>query len=217
MGIAEQMGNINLDNHQGGSRLFLCNILTRRKAGRQRASHPIHLGSMQFAIQYQHRLWKDRIKPGDALLTNHPECGGTHLPDLTVVSTVSSGERIIFYMASRGHHTDIGGRGITSMMPESKQLWEEGISIESVKIVCGGELLESEVREAFATAGKFPGCSATRRIGDSLSDLRAQVASNQRGIVLLGKLCDNFSRRSLGHTPSHSPRQTGSTMEQRSG
>lgn len=198
MGIAEQMGNTLQRTSISTSikeRLdFSCAIFSPDGKLVANAPHiPIHLGSMQFAIQYQHRLWKDRLKPGDVLLTNHPECGGTHLPDLTVVSPVFLGDSIIFYVASRGHHTDIGGRGITSMMPESKQLWEEGISIESMRIVSGGRFLESEVREAFAAAGKFPGCSATRRIGDNLSDLRAQVASNQRGITLLGKLCDEFS------------------------
>lgn len=198
MGIAEQMGNTLQRTSISTSikeRLdFSCAIFSPDGKLVANAPHiPIHLGSMQFAIQYQHRLWKDRLQPGDVLLTNHPQCGGTHLPDLTVVSPVFLGDDIIFYVASRGHHTDIGGRGITSMMPESKQLWEEGISIESMKIVSGGEFLESDVREAFAAAGKFPGCSATRRIGDNLSDLRAQVASNQRGIVLLGRLCDEFS------------------------
>lgn len=198
MGIAEQMGNTLQRTSISTSikeRLdFSCAIFSPDGKLVANAPHiPIHLGSMQFAIQYQHRLWKRRLQPGDVLLTNHPQCGGTHLPDLTVVSPVFLGDNIIFYVASRGHHTDIGGRGITSMMPESKQLWEEGISIESMKIVSGGEFLESEVREAFAAAGKFPGCSATRRIGDNLSDLRAQVASNQRGIVLLGKLCDEFT------------------------
>lgn len=198
MGIAEQMGNTLQRTSISTSikeRLdFSCAIFSPDGKLVANAPHiPIHLGSMQFAIQYQHRLWKDRLQPGDVLLTNHPQCGGTHLPDLTVVSPVFLGDNIIFYVASRGHHTDIGGRGITSMMPESKQLWEEGISIESMKIVSGGEFLESDVREAFAAAGNFPGCSATRRIGDNLSDLRAQVASNQRGIVLLGRLCDEFS------------------------
>lgn len=198
MGIAEQMGNTLQRTSISTSikeRLdFSCAIFSPDGKLVANAPHiPIHLGSMQFAIQYQHRLWKSRLQPGDVLLTNHPQCGGTHLPDLTVVSPVFLGDSIIFYVASRGHHTDIGGRGITSMMPESKELWEEGISIESMKIVSGGEFLESEVREAFAAAGKFPGCSATRRIGDNLSDLRAQVASNQRGIVLLGKLCDEFT------------------------
>lgn len=198
MGIAEKMGNTLQRTSISTSikeRLdFSCAIFSPDGKLVANAPHiPIHLGSMQFAIQYQQHLWKNRLQPGDVLFTNHPQCGGTHLPDLTVVSPVFLGDEIIFYVASRGHHTDIGGRGITSMMPESKQLWEEGISIESMKIVSAGEFLESDVREAFAAAGKFPGCSATRRIGDNLSDLRAQVASHQRGILLLGKLCDEFS------------------------
>lgn len=69
---------------------------------------PIHLGSMQMAIQSQHRHWLGRLSPGDVLMTNHPEWGGTHLPDVTVVTTVFIGEEIAFYTASRGHHTDIG-------------------------------------------------------------------------------------------------------------
>ncbi|KAH8892112.1 hypothetical protein GQ53DRAFT_841002 [Thozetella sp. PMI_491] len=198
MAIAEQMGNTLQRTSISTSikeRLdFSCAIFSPDGKLVANAPHiPIHLGSMQFAIQYQHRLWAGKLQPGDVLLTNHPQCGGTHLPDLTVVSPVFFGGAIVFYVASRGHHTDIGGKGITSMMPESKQLWEEGINIESLKIVSGGDFLEDDVVEAFAKAGRFPGCSATRRIRDNISDLRAQISSNQRGITLLNRLCDEFS------------------------
>ncbi|WKT50691.1 Hydantoinase B/oxoprolinase [Fusarium oxysporum f. sp. vasinfectum] len=154
---------------------------------------PIHLGSMQFAVQAQHRHWSGNLKPGDVLLTNHPSWGGTHLPDLTVVTPVFVGDQIAFYVASRGHHTDIGGMGITSMMPESRSLWEEGIIVPSMKIVSSGEFLESEVRAAFEKVGTYPGCSATRRIQDNISDLKAQTSANQRGITLLQKLCNEYS------------------------
>ncbi|KAL2830482.1 Hydantoinase B/oxoprolinase-domain-containing protein [Aspergillus cavernicola] len=173
---------------------------------------PIHLGSMQYAIQYQHRRWMGKLRPGDVLLSNHPECGGTHLPDLTVISPVfvndndndnysgdGDGERkgkgketLVFYVASRGHHTDIGGKGISAMMPSSKELWEEGVNIQSLKIVQDGIFLESSVRDAFLAAGNFPGCSLTRRLGDNISDIKAQISSNQRGVVLLNRLCAEF-------------------------
>ncbi|KAK8103813.1 5- protein [Apiospora kogelbergensis] len=207
MSIAEQMGNTLQRTSISTSikeRLdFSCAIFSPDGKLVANAPHiPIHLGSMQFAIQYQHRLWEGKLTPGDVLLTNHPQCGGTHLPDLTVVSPVFFADRIVFYVASRGHHTDIGGKGITSMMPESKELWEEGINIKSMKIVSGGEFLEADVRAAFARAGEFPGCSATRRIADNLSDLKAQISSNQRGITLLAKLCDEFGL-SVVHTYMH--------------
>lgn len=79
------------------------------------------------------------------------------------------------------------------MMPDSKELWEEGLNVKSMKIVSGGQFLEDEVRAAFALAGSFPGCSPTRRIADNISDLKAQTSANQRGISLLLKLCEEFS------------------------
>ncbi|KAK7962240.1 uncharacterized protein PG986_003065 [Apiospora aurea] len=204
MSIAEQMGNTLQRTSISTSikeRLdFSCAIFSPDGKLVANAPHiPIHLGSMQFAIQYQHRLWEGKLTPGDVLLTNHPQCGGTHLPDLTVVSPVFFDDQIVFYVASRGHHTDIGGKGITSMMPESKELWEEGINIKSMKIVSGGRFLEEDVRAAFAKAGEFPGCSATRRIADNLSDLKAQISG---GITLLGKLCDEFGLSAV-HTYMH--------------
>ncbi|KAJ4386603.1 hypothetical protein N0V93_009501 [Gnomoniopsis smithogilvyi] len=198
MAIAEQMGNTLQRTSISTSikeRLdFSCAIFSPTGKLVANAPHiPIHLGSMQFAIQAQHRHWLGKLKDGDVLVTNHPQWGGTHLPDLTVVTPVFLGGEIAFYVASRGHHTDIGGKGITSMMPESKELWEEGINIETMKIVSGGTFLEKEVREAFEKAGEFPGCSVTRRMGDNISDLKAQVSANQRGIVLLRKLCEEYS------------------------
>ncbi|PSN70257.1 hypothetical protein BS50DRAFT_548249 [Corynespora cassiicola Philippines] len=198
MAIAEQMGNTLQRTSISSSikeRLdFSCAVFSPDGKLVANAPHiPIHLGSMQYAIQAQHRHWEGKIKPGDVLLTNHPQWGGTHLPDLTVVSPVFINDRVAFYVASRGHHTDIGGKGITSMMPESKQLWEEGIVVTTMKIVSGGNFLENEVRTAFEQAGSHPGCSMTRRIADNISDLKAQISANQRGSILLGRLCDEYS------------------------
>ncbi|KAI9162659.1 hydantoinase B/oxoprolinase [Paramyrothecium foliicola] len=195
MAIAEQMGTTLQRTSISTSikeRLdFSCAIFSSEGRLVANAPHiPIHLGSMQFAIQAQHRHWADKLQPGDVVMTNHPQWGGTHLPDITVVTPVFIDESIAFYVASRGHHTDIGGKGITSMAPESKELWEEGLNVTSMKIVSGGEFLEDDVRAAFNRAGSFPGCSPTRRIADNISDLRAQTSANQRGITLLRKLCE---------------------------
>ncbi|KKY15716.1 putative hydantoinase b oxoprolinase [Diplodia seriata] len=211
MSIAEQMGNTLQRTSISTSikeRLdFSCALFTPDGKLVANAPHiPVHLGSMQFAIQHQHALWAGKLQPGDVLLTNHPECGGTHLPDLTVVTpvfapttTTSSSpgqeeaqdqQQLIFYVASRGHHTDIGGIGITSMVPDSKFLWQEGLSVRSMRIVHGGVFDEAGVRQAFADVVDYgPGCSATRRLDDNVSDLKAQIAANQRGIVLLQAMC----------------------------
>ncbi|KAJ5898456.1 Hydantoinaseoxoprolinase N-terminal [Penicillium tannophilum] len=199
MSIAEQMGHTLQRTSISTSikeRLdFSCAIFSRDGKLVANAPHiPIHLGSMQYAIQYQHRLWEGKLKPGDVLLSNHPECGGTHLPDLTVITPVFvDGEpSVAFYVAARGHHTDIGGLGITSMMPGSKELWEEGFNVRSMKIVDNGKFLEDDVRKAFLAAGDFPGCSPTRRLEDNISDIKAQISANQRGILLLQSLCSQF-------------------------
>jgi 5-oxoprolinase (ATP-hydrolysing) len=166
MSIAEQMGNTLQRTSISTSikeRLdFSCAIFSANAKLVANAPHiPIHLGSMQFAIQYQHKLWEGKLAPGDVLLTNHPDAGGTHLPDLTVVTPIFSGGEIIFYVASRGHHSDIGGIGITSMVPDSKELWQEGISIKGMRIVEGGHLKEKEIRQAFEDVANHPGCSAS--------------------------------------------------------
>ncbi|KAJ3520552.1 hypothetical protein NM208_g13661 [Fusarium decemcellulare] len=198
MSIAEQMGNTLQRTSISTSireRLdFSCAIFSPDGQLVANAPHiPIHLGSMQIAIQAQHKHWLGKLQDGDVLMTNHPEWGGTHLPDVTVVTPVFIDGEIAFYTASRGHHTDIGGKGITSMMPDSKELWEEGLNVTSMKIVSQGRFLEEEVRKAFDLAGSFPGCSPTRRIQDNISDLKAQTSANQRGNTLLRRLCDEFS------------------------
>lgn len=198
MSIAEQMGNTLQRTSISTSikeRLdFSCAIFSPDGGLVANAPHiPIHLGSMQFAIQYQHKLWGHKLKPGDVLLTNHPEAGGTHLPDLTVVTPAFYDNQLIFYVASRGHHTDIGGIGITSMIPDSKELWQEGMAVKSMKIVSEGAFLENEVRELFNKVAEYPGCSATRRLNDNISDIRAKISANQRGILLIKRLCEEFT------------------------
>ncbi|GAD94465.1 hypothetical protein AOR_1_1676174 [Paecilomyces variotii No. 5] len=198
MSIAEQMGNTLQRTSISTSikeRLdFSCAIFSPDGSLVANAPHiPVHLGSMQFAIQYQHQLWGDKLKPGDVLLTNHPDAGGTHLPDLTVVTPAFYRDHLAFYVASRGHHTDIGGIGITSMIPDSKELWQEGMAVKSMKIVSGGTFLEDEIRDLFNEVSEYPGCSATRRLDDNISDIKAKISANQRGINLIHQLCEEFT------------------------
>lgn len=150
---------------------------------------------MQFAVRYQHELWEGKLKDGDVLVSNHPACGGTHLPDITVITPVfgSTGE-IAFYVASRGHHADIGGILPGSMPPNSAALWQEGAAIESTKLVSEGVFDEEEItRLLLHEPAQHPGCSGSRKIADNISDLKAQIAANQKGISLIRALIAEFS------------------------
>lgn len=199
MSIAETMGRVLQKTSTSSSikeRLdFSCAIFDSDGGLVANAPHiPVHLGSMQYAIQHQHRLWAHKLKPGDVLLSNHPEAGGTHLPDLTVITPVFYESKIVFYCASRGHHADIGGAGITAMAPNSKRLSQEGVSIKSFKLVSEGKFEEEAIVELFNKVGDEPGCSATRKIQDNLSDLKAQVSANQTGIKLVQQLFADYGQ-----------------------
>ncbi|KAG8409766.1 hypothetical protein J3459_010358 [Metarhizium acridum] len=136
MSIAEQMGR-NLRKTAVSTNIkerlnFSCAIFRPDGGLVANAPHvPVHLGSMQFAVQYQHKLWEGKLQDDDVLVSNHPSCGGTHLPDITVTTPVFDGDSLAFYVASRGHHADIGGILPGSMPPTSSALWQEGASIES--------------------------------------------------------------------------------------
>ncbi len=161
---------------------------------------PIHLGSMADAVKYQHNHWLGRLEPGDALLTNHPDTGGTHLPDLTVVTPIFdpvNKDQILFYVGSRGHHSDIGGNGVTSMNPKAKELWEEGLAVKSFKIVSEGVFREDDIKKLFAEAGNHPGCSATRRIDHNITDIQAAISANVRGATLMNALFEEFGSKTV--------------------
>ena len=139
------------------------------------------------------------LKRGDVILANHPKAGGSHLPDLTVITPVfydggrSVEERPVFFVANRGHHADIGGISPGSMPPHSNFLWQEGASFKSFYLVRGGEFQEAALIEALRDApAAHPGCSGTRLLQDNLSDLHAQIAANQKGIQLVGELIDQY-------------------------
>lgn len=201
MSIAEQMG-LTLQKTSVSTNIkerldFSCALFSPDGGLVANAPHvPVHLGSMQFAVRYQHHRWLGKLKDGDVLVSNHPSCGGTHLPDITVITPVFSrpgGTEIVFYVASRGHHADIGGLLPGSMPPTSTELWQEGAAIESEKIVDGGEFNEAVMTKLLLLEpSKYPGCSGTRCLADNLSDLKAQIAANTRGIQLIQGLISEY-------------------------
>ncbi|PWN19294.1 Hydantoinase B/oxoprolinase [Microstroma glucosiphilum] len=156
---------------------------------------PVHLGSMSFAVAYQiDYLGIAGIKKGDVIMANHPAAGGSHLPDITIISPCFSEKgEIIFFVASRAHHADIGGVSPGSMPPHSKTLHEEGAQIKSFKIVEGGKYnRDGVVKHLLEDPAQYPGCSGTRCLRDVESDLQAQIAANQKGINLLNVLIDEW-------------------------
>ena len=156
---------------------------------------PVHLGSMSTCIAAQVKYWRGKLRPGDVIMTNHPDMGGTHLPDITLITPAfsSSGE-LIFYVASRAHHADIGGVLPGSMPPNSKELYEEGTAVYAELLVKEGIFDENLVYRLFVEEpSQYPGCSGARRISDNLSDLKSQVAANTKGIQLIDALVQEYS------------------------
>lgn len=219
MGIAEQMGrtlqrtaiSVNMKERLD----FSCALFTKDGGLVANAPHiPVHLGAMQEAVRFQVEHWADKggIQEGDVMISNHPQlAGGSHLPDITAITPVFFNGEIIFFVASRGHHADIGGIAPGSMPPHSKALVDEGAMIIALKIVKGGEFQEEAVTEVLNAPGKIPGNSGTRNLRDNLSDLRAQVAANNSGIRLLHELVEenglhvvdaymNFIQKNAEHT-----------------
>lgn len=151
---------------------------------------------MSYAVKYQHELHKGKLTPGDVLVSNHPSSGGTHLPDITVITPVFDAQEkeVVFYVASRGHHTDIGGLGGTSMPPNSTELWQEGAAIRSFKLIHNGHFDEEGITQILLEPGKYEGCNGSRRLSDNLSDLKAQVAANNKGSTLVKALMEEYSQ-----------------------
>lgn len=126
-------------------------------------------------------------------MSNHPEFGGTHLPDITVVTPAFSGDEIIFYVASRAHHADIGGILPGSMPPHSRELFQEGAAIKSEKLVSEGKFDEERIVDLLLNEpAQYPDCSGTRCLADNLNDLKAQIAANQKGINLISALIEDY-------------------------
>uniref|UniRef100_H2Y9L4 5-oxoprolinase n=1 Tax=Ciona savignyi TaxID=51511 RepID=H2Y9L4_CIOSA len=162
MSIAEQMGRI-LQRTAISTNIkerldFSCALFGPDGGLVSNAPHiPVHLGAMQEAVQYQMRELGDQIKEGDCILSNHPLAGGSHLPDLTVITPVFTPEHEtpIFFLANRGHHADIGGTTPGSMPPHSTSIKQEGAVFKSFKLVRNGEFQEKAVFKSFVLKPKF--------------------------------------------------------------
>lgn len=200
MSIAEQMGRIlqrtSISTNIKERLDFSCALFGPDGGLVSNAPHiPVHLGAMQNTVRYQMQALEGNLHEGDVILANHPKAGGSHLPDLTVITPVfyRDVEKPVFFVANRGHHADIGGILPGSMPPHSKYLWEEGATFKSFKLVDKGKLREKELIEALLVEpAKHPGCAGTRCLQDNLSDLKAQIAANQKGIVLVSELIDYY-------------------------
>jgi 5-oxoprolinase (ATP-hydrolysing) len=193
MHIAEQMGTVLESTAQSVNikeRLdFSCAIFDAQGRLIANAPHiPVHLGSMGESVASVLRRNAGRIATGDVYMLNAPYDGGTHLPDITVVTPVlDERARVLFVVASRAHHADIGGITPGSMPPESTSIDEEGVLFENFKLIEGGRLREQPLRERLE-AQPWP----ARNVEQNLADLRAQAAANEKGVVELRRMVEHY-------------------------
>ena len=194
MSIAEQMG-ASLENSAYSVNIkerldFSCAIFDLEGDLVANAPHmPVHLGSMSESVKIVIRNRHGTMKPGDSYILNNPYNGGTHLPDITVITPVFEQTKgsILFYVASRGHHADVGGITPGSMPPDSHVIEEEGVLIDDVQLIRQGEFLETEIRSLLEGAA-YP----VRNVEQNLADIRAQVAANEKGVQELRSMVDHF-------------------------
>jgi len=194
MNIAEQMG-LQLQNTAYSVNIkerldFSCALFDAEGNLIANAPHmPVHLGSMSESIKTVITENAGRIQAGDVFALNDPYHGGTHLPDVTVVTPVFNdrGDAILFYVGSRGHHADIGGITPGSMPPFSTRIEEEGVQIDNVKLVERGRLREQEML-ALLRSGAHP----SRNPAQNIADLKAQIAANEKGVQELRKMVAQF-------------------------
>jgi 5-oxoprolinase (ATP-hydrolysing) len=207
MSIAEQMG-LRLQNTAYSVNIkerldFSCALFDAAGNLIANAPHmPVHLGSMGESIKTVMRENAGAMRPGDVYMLNDPYNGGTHLPDVTVISPVfdEAGSEILFYVGSRGHHADIGGTTPGSMPPDSVHIEEEGVLIDNFKLVDGANgLLRDAQARALLAGARYP----ARNPDQNMADLRAQVAANQKGVDELRKMVAHFGldvvRAYMGH------------------
>ena len=194
MSIAEQMG-LRLENTAYSVNIkerldFSCALFDAQGQLIANAPHlPVHLGSMGESIKTVRRENAGRIKPGNVYVLNAPYNGGTHLPDITVMTPVfdDAGENILFYVGSRGHHADIGGITPGSMPPDSTVVEEEGVLIDNFLLMEEGRLREQETI-ALLASGRYP----ARNIEQNMADLRAMIAANEKGVQELRRMVEHF-------------------------
>ncbi len=198
MSTAEQMGlvlqkttnSVNIKERLD----FSCAVFDQEGELIANAPHiPVHLGSMDESIKAVIRVHGAIMRPGDVFVLNAPYNGGTHLPDVTVITPVfdddsaGAAAKVLFYVASRGHHAEIGGISPGSMPPSSRTVEEEGILIDNIKLVDQGRFLETEMRELLAS-GPYP----SRNPDSNIADLKAQIAACEKGVQELRRVVEHF-------------------------
>lgn len=199
MSIAEQMGatlantaySVNIKERLD----FSCAIFDQHGDLVANAPHvPVHLGSMSESVRTILAENKGNIRPGDVFMMNNPFNGGTHLPDVTVITPVfdAKGQKIVYSVASRGHHADIGGKTPGSAPPDSCTIDEEGVVIDRFLLVEQGRLRESETR-ALLASGTYP----CRNVDQNMADLAAQIAANATGVAELQKITRHFGLQTI--------------------
>ncbi len=218
MSIAEQMGStLEKTSHSVNikERLdFSCALFDQQGRLIANAPHmPVHLGSMGESVESIIRGNRaadgtTQMKPGDVYVLNAPYNGGTHLPDVTVVTPVfdEAGTAILFYVASRGHHADIGGTTPGSMPPDSRTVEEEGVLIDNFKLVDQGRFREAELRQVLGS-GRYP----VRNPDQNVADMGAQVAANEKGVQELRRMVRDFGldvvHAYMGHVRANAAEQ----------
>lgn len=194
MNIAEQMG-LQLQNTAYSVNIkerldFSCALFSAEGHLIANAPHmPVHLGSMGESIQTVIRENAGRMQSGDVYVLNDPYHGGTHLPDVTVITPVflDGHAQPVFYVGSRGHHADVGGLTPGSMPPFSTRIEEEGVQIQNFKLVEAGRLREAEM-VALLQSGQYP----SRNPQQNMADLKAQIAANEKGVQELRRMVGQF-------------------------
>jgi 5-oxoprolinase (ATP-hydrolysing) len=193
MSIAEQMG-VALQNTAYSVNIkerldFSCAVFDGDGSLVANAPHmPVHLGSMDRAVETVIRENKGKIRPGDVCAINAPYNGGTHLPDITVCTPVFDGGKILFWVASRGHHADVGGISPGSMSPNATTIEQEGVYIDNFKLVERGRFREKETY-ALLEGASYP----ARNPLQNVNDIKAQIAANEMGVRELRKMVRYFT------------------------
>jgi 5-oxoprolinase (ATP-hydrolysing) len=193
MSIAEQMG-VRLQKTARSTNIkerldFSCAVFDRDGSLIANAPHtPVHLGSMDRSVASVIAA-HPKMSKGDVFVTNAPYNGGTHLPDITVVTPVfgDDSEAPLFFVASRGHHADVGGIAPGSMTPLATSIEEEGVVLDNLMLVKAGMFLDHDIRDKL-NGGEYP----CRNTDQNIADLKAQIAANEKGVAELKSMVENF-------------------------